>query len=441
MKKFLLSASVAVSLFFDVAVYGMQPPSAESLIKADNPLQEQMEELYKTHTVKDMYEEITAASREPNEREIPFIPNLLGVLGLGGETEVRVVDAESRIKGLYLSRQDKTESLNMLKPGVKIDTYIKEWIQENRSLFHCSDELKSLIEEILIEESNKSEIYRQMVIAYIAPTKSFQSLASRNTHIFNEPQFYVFYVTNKYEFSYKGIGIPHDMREFRTYSYFPQEQTERAGDGLFVVSLSRGKCLFHEFGHALDPIPIFLCNDMTEDIVSNLLGAELTEEGLKELVFQRQKKDWEELLRIFPEAPIEGFGIEFRCIGDLLAYIQENFSSIRENFPYYIEKVKKEASQYLMTDNGESWQILGVRFIKKRDNAGGILYVNLLSDFNLCSKIGMPMQICHIGVGGFSEKEMHFLKFTLPESAYDAMLHFCGSSLAEYRQKLRVSQK
>lgn len=139
-------------------------------------------------------DEVNLISRPPKPEEQEAVEKVKNALKLSDISEVRIIDAESYIRGIYLSDSDRQFFLNWLHDAdhakdaallyLSKFNFPNQFMNENheleiKDLNSPNEELKQKIQEMIAKSSLESKTYRELMICFFARASSIQSVCSR----------------------------------------------------------------------------------------------------------------------------------------------------------------------------------------------------------------------------------------------------------------------
>lgn len=199
--------------------------------------------------------EMPNVSRTPTNTESSTLNELFNVLDLTMDTTVRVLDAESFINGLYLSSDRKSYYLSLIN-GENNDDNIDKIVLEfqnarNIKYSSSSNYIKEYIEAWIRFGSQRSLIYRNLIVAFLAKTEACPFVTSILTDVFNYQHFknvdsslMITYKENQFCFSDELLTFYFDSNfKIEGFSFF--------SPGM-CCEISNSLNFAHEIGHSLD---------------------------------------------------------------------------------------------------------------------------------------------------------------------------------------------
>ncbi|MBE6447192.1 MAG: hypothetical protein E7015_01760 [Alphaproteobacteria bacterium] len=245
MKKLLCCLSFAVNLF------GLSPSIVS---QSNNPSEEQVAQMYQNVQLdfeawkKLAIDEVNAISRPLSAQEKIAVSKFIEKLSSPID-EVKIIDAESFINGLYLNKQRKNYFIQLLSNGQMKG--IRRLFAEFVDKVEFSDiVLKNKVLDRMISGSNSSDVYKNLMVSYIAMTESMPSICVR--YIYPESC-----MINKVEWSnyssssYRLIRIDRAYNSSVFYSYF-KTNMGRLKSNVFAYCEDIEYVSFHEMGHSVD---------------------------------------------------------------------------------------------------------------------------------------------------------------------------------------------
>ncbi|MBQ3564525.1 MAG: hypothetical protein IJA14_00065 [Alphaproteobacteria bacterium] len=212
-------------------------------------------------------DEVNLISRPPKPEEQEAVEKVKNALKLSDISEVRIIDAESYIRGIYLSDSDRQFFLNWLhdadhaKDAALFDKYLSkfnfpnQFMNENHELeikdLNSSNEgLKQKIQEMIAKSSLESKTYRELMICFFARASSIQSVCSRLAYgkCLNE-----IFEGEMSCYSPAGIAL--------------RSNGEGRSERTFIES---SQVFFHECGHSLDLFSAKFDSDKANETMSTI---------------------------------------------------------------------------------------------------------------------------------------------------------------------------
>lgn len=378
---------------------------------------------------------------------------------------VRVIDARSYINGLYLSRAEKNNFLNALTSDEELLQQVDIFCENHRfvdmssqllnNLFFNKREilddlkynfaLESSIRYHLLEDSKKSRVYRETMVAYLARECAFDFISDH----YVAPNRFKDRLIVKY-----SEGMIHRPTKVLCYQYtlgyvnslFRNVDSIPGANSPWQFTLDPKLIFFHEVGHINDFFSIanfWMDMDHTAKILPALVNIKADLgifDQIRPLLSENLGKDEHTLLYI--KSKLKTNETDLDKILDLL---KANLSD-----PFFV-------SEFSFENSSEVLQILGVFFSSFNSNKNTFidtLYINKMSDFALFCEQGLPIRCDHFGSietiytkdefnNDKSEKRKfiksklrEMLKYDLPLESYGSLMEFYGTSMQAYVLKL-----
>ena len=407
-----------------------------------------------------IHNELRVVSRDLGSEEKIAGEKLKKVFSLDSNTNIRIIDAESYINGLYLNRKKKDLLIEALHSDEElekqVDTFCENhrfvdmtsqllnnrFVWEKEKLNACKEEfddfrddaaLKSAVRSHMLNDSARSPVYRQAIVTYLAKKKAFDFVSE---HYLYPNRFKRKLIVNSKE---AGLIYPNEILCYDSGVY-PANTLFKNQDSVFrekapwSFPLTPNLVFFHEAGHSLDFFSranSYMSMDQTEKIISLLLNIKADLDifdRYRPFLYEKLKKDTTGFLEYLKDM-LETRETDLDNILDLL---RSNLTN-----PVFMAK-------FSLGDSAESWQILGVFFNKY--NGNNTLYINKMSDFALYCDLGLPIRSDHwfyLGLGKDSRRKedtakylAKLLKYSLPLEQYGALMELHGISMQAYILKL-----
>ena len=387
-------------------------------------------------------DEVNLISRPPKPEEQEAVEKVKNALKLSDISEVRIIDAESYIRGIYLSDSDRQFFLNWLhdadhaKDAALFDKYLSkfnfpnQFMNENHELeikdLNSSNEgLKQKIQEMIAKSSLESKTYRELMICFFARASSIQSVCSRLAYgkCLNE-----IFEGEMSCYSPAGIAL--------------RSNGEGRSERTFIES---SQVFFHECGHSLDLFSAKFDSDKANETMSTIAPKFFNfsvYESLCSFLKMQIEKDPSFLAKLQ-----KTFG-KIKSIDDFIACVKSNVDVFLASF--------------LMESSAEVWQIFGVALLTngyisyleetvhtsteditslrlEKPINRRILLLSRMNDWPLSLDLNCLIRGDHLG----AEATLPFFHYQLPTEVYDALMNFHGTSWEKYKQKVSstVSKK
>jgi len=491
MKKILFTVLLAADLF------AMDPNVVFDIARSENPIEAQVNNLYEIGDIetawrdyeiknekdsnseeckkaKEKYDkliqdiracsplELKLVSRESeSEIEKDAVEKLKKALSLGANTTVRIIDAESYIKGLYLSQSEKDQLIKALSSDEELERQVEifcesyRFVNTSRKLrksFFTRDimlpgglkipdnlkdnpKLKDTIRSHMIEESKKSQVYREAMVSYMARSKAFNFLSD---YCYAPNRFKSkLIIKGKEPMFYNFSGSIFYLDKIYYYHSMVNEKDSINESKLRLFDIRPSLAFFHEVGHSLDffsKVNDYVGLDQTGAIGPKLLGIDTDQDKFEQ--------DRHLYLKILKKNMIQAFSLRNKITGEkggvlrfLVYYLKNLFKkdeeinglldSLKSNLdnPYFLTKL-------FMDNSTEVWQIFGIFY------NGDTLYINKMSDFALYCNLGLPIRKDHIIFYNRNSKVFCLDKRSLPYDVYSALMEINGTTMDAYLQKI-----
>ena len=418
------------ALLFATNLFGLNP---SAISKLDNPSEEQIipmlnDAFANFETFKNIARnEVEIISRAPNEHEKTAVSKFVAQLSSPID-EVRIIDAQSFINGLYLDRQRKDYLIQLLSNDREED--VNQLFREFADKTEFSDiVLKNKVTEWMIKGSNSSDVYKNLMIAYIARTEARHSICAR--YIWPPQDRH-----NKIEWfersrsTYGLIDIKRKYDEYIMRSYFKSKDSINIlAVDKFGYLLDIEDVLFHEIGHSTDffsyATNFVKCDKTIELIVPDFFNLITYVDRFDEIRDEIKKE-----MEAEPEALQDikdMLGIEFKNIDEYLDYTRNNLNN------------RLIQAKILLTNSSEAYQIFGTLLLE--DDHKKTLYINMMSDFALSLSKNTPIRMDHLGAlkadaAKDDKKHMPFVQCYLPVEIYGSLMEVHGTTLSAYVLRL-----
>lgn len=378
---------------------------------------------------------------------------------------VRIIDACSYINGLYLSRSDKNSFLKALTSDEEllrqVDVFcrnhrfvdmssqllnnLESGISEMPNDLRNNPILKSSIRSHLLEDSKKSRVYREAMVAYLARERAFDFISDH----YVAPNRFKDGLIVKY-----SEGMIHLSTKVLCYQYtlgyvnslFESINSIPGLSAPWQFILDPKLIFFHEVGHINDFSSVansWIDMNRTTKILPTLVNIKADLgifDQIRPLLSEGLSKD--EYALQYVKSKLKTNETNLDKILDLL---RANLSD-----PFFI-------SEFSFENSSEVLQILGVFFSSFNSNKNtfiNTLYINKMSDFALFCEQGLPIRCDHFGyietIDTRDElnddkiekrkfikiKLREMLKYDLPLESYGSLMEFYGISMQAYVLKL-----
>ena len=422
------------ALLFATNLFGLNP---SAISKLDNPSEEHVipilnEALANFETFKNIaLNEVETISREPNKHEASAVSKFVAQLSAPID-EVRIIDATSFINGLYLDRQRKDYFIQLLSNDNEED--IHQLFREFADKTEFSDlVLKNKVLDWMIKGSNSSDVYKNLMISYIARTEAIRSICAR--YLFPQHDWY-----NKIEWCEisascdKVIYVPRAYNYYVFHSCFNSHQTIRQTKSNFFEYIGDMEyVLFHEIGHSTDffsRVMLYTKLDKTiEQIAPDFFNLTTYVDRFDAIRDELKKEMETDLSDPSEQNNINIFINNFKNIDEYLDYIRNNLDN------------KLIQSLVLINHAMEAYQIFGTLLLEN-DNKK-TLYINMMSDFALSLNKGTPIRMDHLGFDSFNLQSFlsddnfdQCIQFNMPIESYGSLMEVHGTTLSAYVLKL-----
>ncbi len=414
-----------------------------------------------------LYNELTVISRNIFSEEESIVNNIRHSFSIKGKTSVynvRVIDAESYINGLYLSRAEKNYFLKALTSDEEllrqIDIFCKNhrFVDMSSQLLNNFDSgsaevpgdlknnpvLKYSVRSHLFDDSKKSRVYREAMVSYLAKECAFDFVSD---HYCAPNKFKDKLIVRDTEGKFNFLGVLCYQYTFGyVNSLFRSVNSIPGSNAPWQFILDPKLIFFHEVGHARDFFTTSLSwmgMDQTAKILPKLIkiGADTDVfDQIRPVLLEGLNRDVETLQYL--KGKLKTKETDFNKILDLLRLNLTN--------PVFM-------SEFSLDNSCEVWQILGVFFSSfngRRNTFIDTLYINKMSDFSLSCDLGLPVRCDHLGFIETSDttieldndrkekrkfmknKLEEMLEYDLPLEAYGALMEFYGTSMQAYVLRL-----
>ena len=434
--------------------------------------------------------EIHEASRNPNAEENQNLQAFKFIAEKHGINEIRIIDAESLIKSMYLDKEEKDRLLKLLKDGTKeeVENEIEEFLSRSNfvedsssfsltnRLFHFFKPKKSLYEKVknsLIKGAEKSKIYRDEIITLIAWSK-VKEPALYDTKV---KQVAPYHIEEGRTVTFKAVKTGSGFADQTINIDFSEELflegLSKDSQNHLTVYYETADAMFHEIGHLISGnmaeatrVPL----QTYADPESSDLAMEIAGESIKTVPNKKGisiKRILGKSLRFFGKCVnfLSGGRIADFTKEKLMQYAAVNgmgdfLPEKKEDRMKLFEKVQTSEALYTRTilfqNTTELLQILG--FFTNNYDGKNILYLNKLSDCAQSAFLGTHIRTNHLGKDknktGFSEGLKNtFIKpalFFLSKGDstkeinidfYKALLQAYGADPDDYFKRLEENQK
>jgi hypothetical protein len=406
-----------------------------------------------------IHNELSVVSRDLDSEEEIAGEMLKKAFSLDSNTDIRIIDAESYINGLYLNRKAKYLLIKALHSDEELERQVDTFCENHRfvdmtsqllnnrlvwekeKLNACKEEfddlrdnatLRSAVRSHMLNDSARSPVYRQAIVAYLAKK---QALDFVSDHYLYPNRFKRKLIVNSKEacLIYPNEILRYDGGIYQANTLFKNQDSVFREKAPWSFILTPNLVFFHEAGHSLDFFSLvnyYMSMSQTEKIISLLLNikADLNIfDKYRPFLYEKLKKSTESL-----EYLKYILGTKETDLNNILDLLRYNLTN-----PVFLAKFSLENS-------AELWQILGVFFNKY--NGNNTLYINKMSDFALYCDLGLPIRSDHLGYLGLGKDSRRkedpakyltkLLEYSLPLEQYGALMELHGISMQAYILKL-----
>ena len=413
------------------------------------------------------HNELREVSRFPSPKEENDLKNIRRYFDLK-YVNIRIVDANSYINGLYLSRERKNSFIKALTSDEELSKLVDKFCDEFKFMDMTSDLYKELcadkvdlsmdlklnsmlesdVRSHMLNDSKKSKVYRELIVSYLARTNAFNFVSDyyispnrlKNRLVANWKEAALIGASGTICYSYENF---YGASLFKHFSSLPQDEIYYP----WYCPMKPSNVFFHEVGHALD----FFSQTMTRsDHTLETVYPKLVDIRVNHAAFDEQR---EKILKAFSEDP-ESLSFTKESLRTEETDLNSITDLLRENLTRPIFQ-----SNFLITSSAEAWQIFGI-FLEshkkpyiystgeKTFSYSDTLYINKMSDFALNCDMELPLRCHHLGMSDNdyialkknpkAEKSplRSIIEYHVPLNTYGALMQIYGTSMQAYVFKL-----